>query len=179
VFLAAAEARGAELGVAARVSFVQGDAGAYRADPGGFDVACCIGATWIGGGLAGTVALLRPAIRDGGRILVGEPYWIEPPPAEAVEALGFGPGEDYVSLDGTAERLRDAGLELVEMVLASADDWDRYEARQWRTIAAWLAANPGDPDHEAMRRFLDEGRRTYLRWTRRYLGWGVFVTRVR
>ena len=47
------------------------------------------------------------------------------------------------------------------------------------TIAAWLAANPADPDHDAMRAFLDDGRRTYLRWGRRYLGWGVFVTRPR
>ena len=52
-------------------------------------------------------------------------------------------------------------------------------AAQWRTIAAWLDANPGDADHDAMRTFLDDGRRTYLRWGRRYLGWGVFVTRPR
>ena len=128
--------------------------------------ACCIGATWIGGGLAGTVDLLRPAIRDGGRILIGEPYWIHPPPDEAVAAHDFAPDE-FVSLEGTLDRLEAAGLELVEMVLASPDDWDRYEARQWRTIVAWLAANPDDPDHEAMRRFLDDGRRAYLRWYRR------------
>jgi hypothetical protein len=125
------------------------------------------------------VDLLRPTIRDGGRILIGEPYWIDPPPSdEAVSGHGFRPDE-FVSLDGTLDRLEAAGLELAEMVLASPDDWDRYEARQWRTVAAWLAANPDDPEHDAMRRFLDDGRRWYLRWGRRYLGWGVFVTRVR
>ena len=65
------------------------------------------------------------------------------------------------------------------MVLADGDSWDRYEASQWGTVADWLIANPDDPDHAAMRRFLDENRRTYLRWGRRYLGWGVFVTRPR
>ena len=45
------------------------------------------------------------------------------------------------------------------MVLADGDSWDRYEAAQWRTIAAWLDANPADPDHDAMREFLDDGRR--------------------
>jgi hypothetical protein len=30
-----------------------------------------------------------------------------------------------------------------------------------------------------MRRYLDENRRLNLRWGRRYLGWGVFVTRPR
>jgi SAM-dependent methyltransferase len=178
VFLGAALARAAELGVADRLTFLQGDAGTYEAEPGAFDIAACIGATWIGGGILGTVDLLRPAIRTGGRILVGEPFWHEPPPAEALAAFGFAP-DDYASLAGTHDRLESAGLELLEMVLADGDSWDRYEASQWRTIADWLAANPGDADHDAMREFLDENRGTYLAWGRRYLGWGVFVTRPR
>ena len=178
VFLGAAVARAAELGVSDRLTFLQGDAGTYHAEPGAFDLAACIGATWIGGGLAGTVDLLRPAIRPGGLVLVGEPYWIDPPPSEALDAYGFA-ADDYASLDGTLERLEAAGLELVEMVLADGDSWDRYEASQWRTIADWLAANPGDVDHDAMREFLETNRRAYLRWGRRYLGWGVFVTRPR
>ena len=179
VFSAAARDRATELGVADRVMIVQGDASEYEAEPGAFDIASCLGATWIGGGLAGTMALLRPAIRPGGLLLVGEPFWHEPPPAEALAAYGFGPGEDYVSLAETAERLAAAGLELLEMVLADADSWDRYEASQWLRISNWLAANPDDPDHAAMREFLDANRETYLRWGRRYLGWGVFVTRPR
>jgi SAM-dependent methyltransferase len=178
VFLASAHARAAELGVADRVTFAQGDAAAYVAEAGAFDIASCLGATWIGNGLAGTMQLLRPAIRPGGLLLVGEPYLIEEPPAEAFAAWGFGP-DDYTSLAGTAERLDAAGLELLEMVLADADSWDRYEAQHWPTIADWLAANPDDPDHAAMRAILDRDRLTYLRWGRRYLGWGVFVTRPR
>ena len=178
VFLAAARERAGELGVEGAVTYLQGDAGAYEAEAGAFDVACCLGATWIGGGLAGTAALLRPAIRDGGLILLGEPYWIGEPPEAALAAFGFAPG-DYLSLAGTAERLDEAGLDLLEMVLADDDSWDRYEAAQWRTVADWLVANPDDEDHEAMVRFLDDNRRTYLRWGRRYLGWGVFVTRPR
>jgi SAM-dependent methyltransferase len=178
VFLAAARDRAAELGVDGQVSFEQGDAGAYPIDAGAFDLASCLGATWIGGGLAGTMALLRPAVVPGGLLVVGEPFYLEEPPAEAAAAWGFGL-DDYTTLAGTADRLAGCGLELLEMVLADADAWDRYEASQWRTIADWLARNPGDPDHDAMRRFLDQNRDTYLRWGRRYLGWGVFVTRVR
>jgi hypothetical protein len=47
------------------------------------------------------------------------------------------------------------------------------------SVTDWLLANPDDPDHGAMIEFRDHGRRTYLRWGRRYLGWGVFVTRPR
>jgi SAM-dependent methyltransferase len=178
VFLAAAEARAVELGIADEVTLVQGDAADYEAEAGGFDIAACLGATWIGGGLTGTIELLRPAIRPGGRILIGEPFWIESPPSPALAALGVEEG-DFVSLVDTQRRLADAGLELLEMVLADGDSWDRYEASQWGTIADWLAANPDDPDHEAMREFLDQNRDAYLRWGRQYLGWGVFVTRPR
>jgi SAM-dependent methyltransferase len=178
VFLGAAVERASELGVGARLTFLQGDAGTYDAEPGTFDVASCLGATWIGGGLLGTVELLRPAIGPGGVLVVGEPYWIEPPPAEAFAAYGFTP-DDYVSLEGTLDRFESVDLELVEMILADGDSWDRYEASQWRTIAAWLDANAGDPDHDAMREFLDTNRRAYLRWGRRYLGWGAFVARPR
>jgi SAM-dependent methyltransferase len=178
VFHAAAVARAAELGVADRVSFVHGDASAHVPEAAAYDIAACIGATWIGNGLAGTVALLRPALRPGGLVLIGEPYWIEPPPPEAAPALGLGP-DDFASLEGTLDRLEAAGLELVELVLANPDSWDRYEAAHWRTITAWLAANPDDPDHDAMIEFRDRERRAYLGYGRRYLGWGVFVTQPR
>lgn len=177
VFSAAARERAAELGVAKRVEIITGDASGYRAEASSFDVACCIGATWIGGGLAGTVALLRPALRGGGLLLVGEPYWTETPPAAFLEAdNGWA---EFTSLEGTFDRLDRAGVELVEMVLASPDSWDRYTAAHWMAISDWLAANPDDPDHAAMVEFLDRDRQLYLRWGRRYMGWGVFVTRPR
>ena len=176
VFLAAATARAAELGVDDRVTFVHGDAGAYEPEPGTYDVASCLGATWIGQGLIGTAGLLRRAIHDEGRIVIGEPYWIEPPPQEALDRWEMQAGE-FVSLAATEGRLASAGLELIELVAASPDDWDRYEASQWRTIDRWLRANPDDPDHARMRRALDEWRETYLRWGRRHMGWAVFVTR--
>jgi len=176
VFLAAARARAAELGVAERITYVQGDAGAYAAEPGGFDVASCLGATWIGGGLVGTAALLRRAIHDDGRILIGEPYWIEPPRAEALTAFDMRVG-DFASLAGTQGRIASAGLELIELVAASQDDWDRYEAGQWNAMDRWLRENPDDPLHAEIRDALDRWRETYLRWGRRSMGWAVFVTR--
>ncbi len=47
--------------------------------------------------------------------------------------------------EATFDRLDAAGVELVEMVLASPDTWDRYEASQWLAVTDWLAAEPGRP----------------------------------
>jgi SAM-dependent methyltransferase len=176
VFLAAAHERAAELGVAESVRFERADAGRFAADPGSYDVASCIGATWIGDGLAGTVALLRAATRPDGLLLVGEPYWTEPPPEPAYAAFGLG-RDDYTALDGTLDRFEAAGVELVEMVLADGDSWDRYAAAQWWTIERWLAAHPDDPEAPGMREFLDGSRRSHMAYGRRFLGWGVFVLR--
>lgn len=174
VFLAAARRRTDELGVADRVRFARGDAGTYAAEPGGFDIVSCIGATWIGGGLAGTLALMRPALREGGVLLVGEPYWQADPPPAAYEAFDL---DSRAGLTGLLDTFTGAGLELVEMVLADGDSWDRYAAAQSWTMSDWLRAHPDDPEAPEFRRLLDESRRAHLAYGREHLGWGVFVLR--
>jgi SAM-dependent methyltransferase len=176
VHVAAARARAAHLGVADRVRFEQAEASTVEVEPGSFDAVACIGATWIGGGLAGTADLMRPALAPGGLLLIGEPFWREEPPGEAHAALDLGE-EEFTSLPGTLERFEAAGLELLEMVLADGDSWDRYVAAQWWTVARWLDDHPDHRDAPEMRGYLDRSRRSHLAYGRRYLGWGVFVLR--
>jgi len=176
VFVAAARARAAELAVADRVVVEQGKAEAYRPRPASFDIGCCIGATWVGGGVGGTIELLRSAVTPDGLLLVGEPFWREPPPPEARRALAGDP-EEFADLPGLLDRFETAGTELVEMVLADGHSWDRYVAAQWWSLRQWLDAHPDDGRRDDVRHFLDQARRTYLTFQRRYLGWGVFVLR--
>jgi SAM-dependent methyltransferase len=178
VFLAAARERAAELGVADRIAFVEGDAGKYVAEAQGFDVVSCIGATWIGNGLVGTLKLMLPALKPGGLMLVGEPYWSAPPPEAAYTAMQIGKDE-FTSLLGTLDRIESAGLELVEMVLADGNSWDRYSASQWWAMDHWLRANPADPDATAFRELSVRSKRSYLEYERAYFGWGVFVLKVK
>lgn len=176
VFLAAARERATELGVMERVAYVEADAGKYVAEANGFDIVSCIGATWIGGGLTGTLRLMQSALIKGGLLLVGEPYWIDPPPEEAYQSSGIGK-DDFASLAGTLVRIESAGMELVEMVLADQNSWDRYAAGQWWTINEWLRNNPNHPDAPAIQKSMSASKRDYLEYGRRYLGWGVFVLR--
>lgn len=174
-FVAAARARAIELGVSDRVTFVEGDASAPPDLGGPCDFVSCIGATWIGGGLAGTLALMAGLVRPGGWLLVGEPYWAEVPPPHVRE--NFEIDQDFADLGGTLERFETAGVELVEMVLSSLDDWDRYAASQWLNVSDWLAANLDDPEASGIAEMRDRARRDYLSDERRCLGWGVFVLR--
>jgi SAM-dependent methyltransferase len=174
-FLADAARRAGELGVTALVRFIEGDAAESGAVPGRFDVVSCIGATWIGGGLAGTLRIMSERLAPRGWMLVGEPFWADGT-AEQVKQR-HGPVETFTDLAGTLARIETARLDLVEMVLASADDWDRYAASQWLNVSRWLADNPGDPEAAAVRQLRDQSRREYLTTDRGVLGWGVFVLR--
>jgi SAM-dependent methyltransferase len=177
VFLAAASSRAQELGVVDQVTFHQGDAGDYSAEPAAYNLVSCLGATWIGGDLVGTIALMRKAAAPDGLLLVGEPFWIDPPPAQVYDALGCAPDE-FTSLAGLHDRFEAAGTDLVEMVLADGDSWDRYVAAQWWTLTQWLQANRDDARATQVRAFRDDARRAHLSFGRRYLGWGVFVLRL-
>ncbi|MEU7866743.1 methyltransferase domain-containing protein [Dactylosporangium sp. NPDC049140] len=179
VFVPVARERAAELGVADRVTFELNDAAdaVKSGEHSGYDIVACIGATWIGGGLAGTADLMLRALRPGGVVLIGEPYWADDTPDEAYDALHT-PRDAFTTLIGTHDRLEAAGLELLEMVLADGDSWDRYAAAQWWTVSDWLRGNRAHPDADAMRAYLADARRTHLQYQRRYMGWGVFVCRV-
>lgn len=176
-FLSAARARARELCVADRLAFVHGAAERHAFAPASFDLAACVGASWIAGGLAGTLELLGRAVKPDGLVLVGECWWIGgEPPAERLAEHGYAPGL-FASLAGTADRIADAGLELVELVLADHDDWDRYSASQWWAIDRWLSAHPQDAVASEARAFRDSARRSYLAFEREQLGWGVFIAR--
>jgi SAM-dependent methyltransferase len=174
-FIAAARTRAAELDVADRVTFIHGDAAGYVADRQ-VGVASCIGATWIGGGVAGTVALLRHSLSPGGIMLIGEPYWRRDPPDQATVEGCDGIGADqWLTLPELIESFGLLGCDVVEMVLADQDSWDRYSAAQWLSIRRWLDANPHDELADEMRAELASSPARHVRYRREYLGWGVFA----
>jgi len=179
IFVDAARARAVQLGVEDRVTFVHGNAAAYVASTP-VDIAACIGATWIGNGAAGTLGLLERSVRPGGILLVGEPFWrMDPPDQATIEGCHASAREDYHDLPGLVALFGKLGWDLVEMVLADEDSWDRYVAAQWTTVRTWLDANPDDELAGEFRAELDSAPLNYVRYQRPYLGWGVFVLKRR
>ena len=179
LFTGQARSRAAALGVADRVTFIQGDAAGHVADEK-VGVAACIGATWIGGGVAGTIKLLARSLRPGGIILVGEPFWRQLPPTEAVaKGCQAHAISDFLLLPELLASFGRLGCDVVEMVLADQDGWDRYEAAKWLTMRRWLEANPGDEFATEIRSQLTSEPVRFATYTREYLGWGVFALMLR
>ncbi len=179
LFSEQAQLRAEELEVADRVEFVHGNAVGYVAVEK-FDVAACIGATWIGGGFAGTIELLAKSLRSEGIILIGEPYWLRLPPTEDVAKECFANSiSDFLMLPELIASFGDLGYDVVEMVLADQNSWDRYEAAKWLTMRRWLKANPDDDFAEEVRTKLTSEPKRYAAYVREYLGWGVFALMAR
>ncbi len=175
LFTEQAKLRAEELGVADRVEFIHGDAAGYVADEK-VGVAACVGATWIAGGVAGTIELLARSLSAGGIILIGEPYWRQLPPTEDVAKGCLAHSiSDFLTLPELLASFDRPGYDVVEMVLADQDGWDRYEAAKWLTMRRWLEANPGDELAKDIRDKLTSEPARYAAYTREYLGWGVFA----
>ena len=144
------------------------------------DVAACVGATWIGGGVAGTIELLKRSLCDGGMLLIGEPFWRQLPPSDAVaQGCQAHAVSDFLTLPQLLASFAELGHDVVEMVLADQDGWDRYEAAKWLTMRRWLEANPGDDMAAEVQAQLHSEPVRYATYTREYLGWGVFALMAR
>ncbi|MDO9550775.1 MAG: methyltransferase domain-containing protein [Methanoregula sp.] len=179
LFTEQAKLRAEELGIADRVEFVHGDAAGYVADET-VGVAACLGATWIGGGVAGTIGLLAKSLRSEGIILIGEPYWVRLPPTEDVaKGCDANSISDFLLLPDLLASFGDLGYDVVEMVLAEQKGWDRYEAAKWLTMRRWLDANPDDDFVKEVRDKLTVEPKRYAAYSREYLGWGVFALMAR
>ncbi|MBA2740469.1 MAG: class I SAM-dependent methyltransferase [Actinobacteria bacterium] len=172
-FHGVADARIAAAGLANRVSFKLADASKETFAPEAYDVALCLGASFVWGGLSGTLDALDPVVRPGGHIVVGEPYWRSLPLPEDYEDRSL----PFTTLEGTVDIIESGGLAVVSMLDSSLDDWDRYETQHWDALERWLAATPEHPDAGEIRARYEREKRNYLRHQRELLGWAIFVGR--
>jgi SAM-dependent methyltransferase len=159
---------------AAAVDVLEMDGADYRPAPGTFDLAVCMGASWTYGGHAGTLRAMRAAVRPGGQVLVGEPFWVREPDPGYLQAAGFRRDEFGSHADNVQAGV-DAGLDPLLALVSSGDEWDRYETLQWRSATRWAASNPLDPDVNAVLERVQRARQEYLTWGRETLGWALYL----
>ncbi|WP_344672402.1 Mur ligase family protein, partial [Catenulispora yoronensis] len=80
----------------------------------------------------GTIELLKQSLTPGGMLLIGEPWWRKrPATAEEAIACGAQSPDDFLTLPALVAHFGELGYDVVEMVLADQEGWDRYEAAKW------------------------------------------------
>jgi ubiquinone/menaquinone biosynthesis C-methylase UbiE len=123
---------------------------------------------------AAQLAALAAAVKPGGRLLWGESFWKAEPSPMLKAGLGptaalYARHADYVAA-GEA-----AGLTPLYAAVSSDQDWDEYAWRYSTAVEAYAAANPGDPEAQAMRARVQAWRRLYLAEGRRVMGFGLYL----
>jgi len=161
----------------ARLTFKEMDGAKFTPEAAeSYDLAACIGASWIYGGHKQTLEALSRMAAPDGWVVVGEPFWLQEAPAPYLEAIGvnadaFGTHADNVA---TAEGL---GLQLVHALAGNTDDWDQYEGLKWHAVDAYARSHSDDPDLPEVVRRVAEEKTAYLNWGRDTLGWAIYLFR--
>jgi SAM-dependent methyltransferase len=166
-----ARRRVAAAGLDSVVEVRTADAAEVELEPEAWDAALCLGASFVWGTIADAAAALRPAVRRGGFVAIGEPYWRLWPLLDGTQDQG------YVALDETVARFEGAGFATTGVIAASDDDWDHYESQHWRAVEEWLAEQPDHPGAGEFRARHERFRRDYFAFKRALLGWAIFVGR--
>lgn len=165
-----ADQRLRQAGLQDRIQIVQANGAEYPFEQGAYDVAACIGASFIWKGYRETIRAMRPALSPGGRMIIGEPYWLtDQVPPEYV-------AREKIHTEAELLRIaRDEGFTFEYVLHSNGDEWDAYEASNWRGFCAWLRENPSHPDRDEVIRTMNQWQEDYLHFGRKYLGWAIFV----
>ncbi|MEM1295567.1 MAG: class I SAM-dependent methyltransferase [Verrucomicrobiota bacterium] len=158
--------------------FRKTDLTSTKLDPDSFDLAICLGATHAFGrgdeAYPNTVRELTRLVRPGGRMLIGEGYWKQPPALEYLELLGE-PVGIYRSHAENVAFGEQCGLRPLHASVSSDDEWDDFEWEHRRALEKELSLHPEDSktgkELERIRRW-SEG---YLRWGRSTMGFGFYL----
>lgn len=159
----------------AQIEILNIDGAAYSPDQP-FDLAMCIGASWVYKGHRGTLNALKTMTKPDALILVGEPFWLKEPDDAYLAAENL--TRDMVGTHYENVRVgEDEGLSPLYTMVSNQDDWDRYETLQWYAADRYARQNADDPDVSEILTRVARARMNYLQWGRDTLGWALYMFR--
>jgi len=162
-------------GLADRIQIALGNAAAYQFEPHSFDFATCIGSTFIWAGFTNSIDAMKRTVKPNGKLAIGDCYWNHDEfPSECNRFFQDANHEHELLYE-----IWNRDCELISLIRANIDDWDNYEISNWLGMIDWIENNPEHPDRDDVIRHLHDSQDEYLRYGRKYLGWGIFLLRIR
>ena len=119
-----ARQRFAENGLSDRLDVICADASTYPLEPGAYDVASCLNASDMLGGFRPALSHLKPAIKEGGALVIAEPYFKI---CDVPDELRHWEGDRHTERE-ILDIIHEEGLELLFIKRASDDECDNYRA---------------------------------------------------
>ncbi len=159
----------------ADIEYLLMDAADYKTEEQ-FDLTCCMGASWIYGGIKGTLEALNKMTKPGGIIIAGEPYWLKEPSPEYLKADEMERSTFHTHMENVLMG-DEFGLKCGYTLASDHEDWDHYETLHWWSAAEYVDANPDDPDNKEILENAKKYRAIYLKWGRDTMNWCLYVYR--
>lgn len=143
----------------------------YKFKPQTFDVAICLGASFVWGGFRRAIQRMSDALKDEGKIVIGEPYFTkERVPQDLVKFEG-----DLHTEHQILEISREEKFNVEFVVRANRDDWDRFVSSNWYGLIRWIDENPTHPERHYVIDYLNRKQDTYFRYQKEYEGWAIYI----
>ena len=158
-------------GLSERIEIICGDAAEYEFPHQTYDVAACIGATFIWNGFGEAIRAMKDAILPSGKLVIGEAYWLTDNVPEDYRTQEKDIKKEYELLQAA----RQEGFDFEYVVRASHDDWDRYESDNWYGLLRWIEENPDHPERQEVIDHLHQSQDEYIRYAREYFGWAIYI----
>jgi len=90
--------------------------------------------------------------------LMGEIFGKQELPLEALDSMGVQPGKWTVGLEEVLSIFEGSETRLVEMLLATNRDWDRYQSKHGWVFDHWCWVNQDDPELETLVAYAEKSR---------------------
>jgi cyclopropane fatty-acyl-phospholipid synthase-like methyltransferase len=156
-----------------RIDIVCANGSEYTTSDRAYDAGLCIGATFIWGGFRETIQALKTYVKPEGKLVIGEVHWLKTNIPQEYLNGSAPPGTLYEH--EILQISNEEGYDIEYMVRSNLDDWDRYNAGNWRGMVRWINDNPAHPERQDIIERLRKNQDDYLRYEREYLGWAIYV----
>jgi ubiquinone/menaquinone biosynthesis C-methylase UbiE len=166
-----AQIKVAQRGFANLLEIICTDAAKYAYTPQHFDMAACVGATFIWGTFGEAIHAMKGAIKPHGKLLIGEVHWLTDDVPQEFRAQQ----SEVTTETELLKMARDQGFDFEYVLHSNHDEWDRYEADDWYGLLRWIEENPHHPERQQVIDHLHESQDEYTRYGRMYFGWALYV----
>ena len=160
-----------ERGFANRIKIVCANAAGHEFEKHAFDVAACVGATFIWDGFRSTIRAMREAVRPAGKLVIGEQYW----QTDRVPSKYAKEEKAMLTELELLQIIRDEGYDLEYVARATHDEWDRYVTQDWHGLLRWIEENTNHPEREEVIRHFHMMQDKYVKYDREHMGWAMYV----
>ncbi len=158
-------------GFSDRLQIYCANASEFEFEPNSFDVATCLGATFIWGGFGSSIGEMKRALKPKGRIGIGELTWLND-----TVPVDYGQRREEIHKEFDLYKFAQReGFAFSGVIRSSRADWDRYETDNWKGLLHWLAENASHPEWDEVESHFRQVQEDYLQFGRQNLGWALYA----